>query len=84
MSDITVAKGDATGDFTLSPKWVVDFELRFKPVDAVQLAVGANNLLDEYPDRLTPTGNNIFLPYSGQSPFGFSGRFVYGRASIDF
>jgi len=84
VSDITVAKGDATGDFTLSPKWVVDFELRFKPVDAVQLAVGANNLLDEYPDRLTPTGNNIFLPYSGQSPFGFSGRFVYGRASIDF
>ncbi|MGQ7830569.1 TonB-dependent receptor plug domain-containing protein [Altererythrobacter sp. Z27] len=84
VSDITVAKGAATGDFTMTPKWVVDFELRFKPVDSVQLAVGANNLLDEYPDRLVPTGSNIFLPYSGQSPFGFSGRFVYGRASIDF
>ena len=91
VSDITVAKGDADGDITLSPKWVVDLELRFNPVDAVQLAVGANNLLDEYPDRL-PWGTlsnitsttNSFLPYSGQSPFGFSGRFVYGRISIDF
>ena len=84
VSDITIAKGDAAGDFTLTPKWVVDLEFRFKPVDAVQVALGANNLLDEYPDRLTPTGNNIFLPYSSQSPFGFSGRFVYGRVSIDF
>jgi iron complex outermembrane receptor protein len=28
--------------------------------------------------------NNSFLPYSSQSPFGFSGRFLYGRVSIDF
>ncbi|HSM39291.1 MAG TPA: TonB-dependent receptor, partial [Afifellaceae bacterium] len=83
-NSLAVAKGDATNDFTLSPKWIVDFEFRFKPVDAVQVALGANNLLDEYPDRLTPTGNNIFLPYSSFSPFGFSGRFVYGRVSIDF
>lgn len=84
QSDLSVAKGDATNDFTLSPKWVVDLEVRFKPVDALQLALGANNLLDEYPDQLPQTGNNIFLPYSSQSPFGFSGRFVYGRVSIDF
>ena len=91
VSDITVAKG-VPGDITLSPKWVVDLEVRFKPTEAVQLAVGANNLLDEYPDRL-PFGtvggfnfglNNSFLPYSSQSPFGFSGRFLYGRISIDF
>lgn len=84
VNDLAVAKGQGANDVTLSPKWVVDLEMRFKPVDAVQLAVGANNLLDEYPDRLPPVGNNIFLPYSSQSPFGFSGRFVYGRVSIDF
>ncbi|HEV2599396.1 TonB-dependent receptor [Sphingopyxis sp.] len=90
--DITVPKGAAPGDVTLTPKWVVDLELRFRPVEPVQLAIGANNLLDEYPDRL-PFGtvdgfnfglNNSFLPYSSQSPFGFSGRFVYGRLSVDF
>ena len=90
--DITVAQGTAPGDITLSPKWVVDLEVRLNPLDNVQVAVGANNLLDEYPDRL-PFGtvdgfnfglNNSFLPYSSQSPFGFSGRFLYGRVSIDF
>lgn len=92
VNDITIGKGDAPGDITLSPKWVVDLELRYKLFDKVGLAVGANNLLDEYPDRL-PVGtvdgfnyglNNSFLPYSAQSPFGFSGRFVYGRVSVDF
>lgn len=91
-NDITIASGAAPGDITLSPKWVVDLEFRLKAFDRVQLAVGANNLLDEYPDRL-PFGlvngfnfslNNSFLPYSSQSPFGFSGRFVYGRLSVDF
>lgn len=91
-SDITVPKGAAPGDITLSPKWVVDLEARFNPVESVQLAVGANNLLDEYPDRL-PFGvvdgfnfglNQSFLPYSSQSPFGFSGRFLYGRVSVEF
>ena len=91
-NDIRVAAGDAPGDFTLTPKWVVDLELRYNPVESIQIAVGANNLLDEYPDRL-PFGtvggvnfgvNNSFLPYSSQSPFGFSGRFFYGRVSVEF
>src|SRR3546814_5937230 len=34
--DIDVAKGAAPGDLTLSPKWVVDLEFRFRPVDAVR------------------------------------------------
>ena len=89
---IALAPGDVPGDIFLSPKWVTDLEFRFKPVESVSIAFGANNLLDVYPDRL-PFGtvdgvnygfNNSFLPYSSQSPFGFSGRFVYGRVSIDF
>ncbi len=90
--DIRVAAGDAPGDISLSPKWVVDLEVRYKLFERVEFAVGANNLLDEYPDRL-PFGivngvnygvNNSFLPYSSQSPFGFSGRFIYGRIAVDF
>ncbi|MGB3378711.1 MAG: TonB-dependent receptor [Allopontixanthobacter sediminis] len=90
--DITVAPGDAPGDIFLSPKWVTDLELRIKPSEALELAFGANNLFDVYPDRL-PFGtvdgvnfglNNSFLPYSSQSPFGFSGRFLYGRVAVNF
>lgn len=91
-TNLAVPKGEAPGDVTLTPKWVVDLEVRFNPADMVQVAVGANNLLDEYPDRL-PFGvvdgfnfglNQAFLPYSSQSPFGFSGRFLYGRVSVEF
>lgn len=91
-NNIALAPGDVPGDIFLSPKWVTDLELRIKPVGALQIAVGANNIFDTYPDRL-PFGtvdgvnygfNNAFLPYSSQSPFGFNGRFVYGRVSVDF
>jgi len=91
-NNIALAPGEVPGDIFLSPKWVTDLEFRFKPVESVSVAFGANNLLDTYPDRLpfgTVNGvsygfNNSFLPYSSQSPFGFSGRFLYGRVSIDF
>lgn len=91
-NNITLAPGAVPGDIFLSPKWITDLELRFKPVESVSIAFGANNLFDVYPDRL-PFGtvdgvnygfNNSFLPYSSQSPFGFSGRFLYGRVSVDF
>ena len=63
-----------------------------------ELAFGANNLFDEYP-TVNPTGqainpltgalgnlsvNNYFLPFSSFSPFGFNGRFLYGRLSYIF
>ena len=82
-------------DIMLGPKWITDLELRFRPVEAVELAIGANNLFDVYPDR-SPFGarpatvggvypiNQYYLPYSGFSPFGFNGRFLYARASIRF
>lgn len=91
-NNIATGPGIVPGDIFLSPKWVTDLEFRFKPVESVSIAFGANNLLDVYPDRL-PFGtvdgvnygfNNSFLPYSSQSPFGFSGRFVYGRVSVEF
>lgn len=28
--------------------------------------------------------NQYYLPYSGFSPFGFNGRFLYGRVSVEF
>jgi iron complex outermembrane recepter protein len=80
-------------DVTLSPKWITDLELRYNFLERFELAVGANNLFDVYPDRVPqgarPTGgfypaNAGYLPYSGFSPFGFNGRFLYARASVTF
>ncbi len=80
-------------DITLTPKWITDLELRYTLAEQFEFAIGANNLLDVYPDRspqgIRPTGgsypaNQQYLPYSGFSPFGFNGRFVYGRVSVKF
>ena len=82
-------------DIFLSAKWVTDLEVRLKGGNGVEFAIGANNLFDTYPDR-SPFGprpasvggvypaNQIYIPYSIFSPFGFNGRFVYGRASVNF
>ena len=85
-------------DIVLGAKWVVDLEARIRPVPRIEVAVGTNNLFDVYPDA-TPTGRGIdpltglgrnfsqtryVTPYSSFSPFGFNGRFVYGRISYSF
>lgn len=85
--------GTIAGDYTLTPKWVTDIEVRVHPFKEVTLALGADNVFDVYPDRL-PTGgatgapgftpNSYFIPYSQLSPFGFNGRFVYGRLAFNF
>jgi iron complex outermembrane receptor protein len=72
-------------DQTLTPKTVVDVEGRLSITDNILLSIGADNVFDEYPDALRPslnTTNNT--PYTSTSPFGYSGRFVYARATVDF
>ncbi len=82
-------------DIFLRAKWITDLELRFKPIERVTLAIGADNLFDVYPDRspfgLRPTtvggsypANQEYIPFSIFSPFGFNGRYLYARASLDF
>jgi iron complex outermembrane receptor protein len=39
-------------DIFLSPKWITDLEFRVSPVKSIEVALGANNLFDVYPDRL--------------------------------
>jgi iron complex outermembrane receptor protein len=82
-------------DIFLGAKWVTDLELRLKAGDGAEFAIGANNVFDIYPDR-SPFGprpasiggvypaNQEYIPFSIFSPFGFNGRFVYGRASFQF
>ena len=82
-------------DIFLGAKWITDLELRWKP-GRMELAVGANNMFDVYPDR-SPFGprpaelgggsfpvNQAFVPFSIFSPFGFNGRYLYGRVGINF
>jgi len=82
-------------DVELSPKWITDVELRYDVRENLHLAVGADNVFDVYPDRFPfgarPTAiggvypqNQQYNAYSIFSPFGFNGRFLYGRIGFDF
>ncbi|WP_222565719.1 TonB-dependent receptor plug domain-containing protein [Novilysobacter antarcticus] len=72
--------GDPANDQTYGGIWTVDASASFKPSQGWALTVGADNLLNEYPDRtIAPNANHNQFPYSSQSPSGFNGAFVYGR-----
>lgn len=83
--DVLVPQSTSATDYTLTPKTIIDLEARYTWQDRVTVSVGADNLLDEYPDAapigLNGTGNT---PFSTYSPFGYSGRFVYTKASVNF
>jgi iron complex outermembrane receptor protein len=72
-------------DQELGAQTLVDLEGRFGITDKIKVAVGAENVFDEYPQPfpvvLNSTGN---APYSNYAPYGRSGRFIYGRLSVDF
>jgi len=75
----------ASLDVELGAKTLVDLEGRFEVTERIKVALGAENVFDEYPDAF-PTSRNTTgnTPFSNYSPFGRSGRFVYGRVSIGF
>lgn len=72
-------------DFTLEAKTLVDIEGRVDITDNWRLAMGMDNLFDQYPQaypiNLNTTGNT---PFSNYSPYGRSGRLVYAKVSYNF
>ncbi|MBK8197643.1 MAG: TonB-dependent receptor [Acidobacteria bacterium] len=83
--EVLVPGTTSATDYNLSPKTIIDLEARYTWNDMVTLAVGADNILDEYPDA-APLGLNSTsnTPFSTYSPFGYSGRFVYTKATVNF
>lgn len=93
------APASGVQDIELSPKTITDFEARFLPFgEKLTLALGANNLFDIYPTN-TPRGTAVdplsgatvnlpatryATPFSSFSPFGFNGRYLYGRIGLKF
>lgn len=75
-------KSDGTFDNFYGAKVITDVSLEWQSPWAVRFAVGADNVGDVYPDKnIAGTDNAGIFPYSGISPFGFNGRFVYARLS---
>lgn len=76
----------AKDDQTYSSSWLADAEVSYKWSKYV-FAVGAENILDEFPDKNrlgTPQAFNGIFTYPSQSPYGMNGRFIYSRISYTF
>jgi iron complex outermembrane receptor protein len=85
---------DGSLDQTFRAKWITDVSAAYTLRQRYTLTVGADNVFDIYPDRNNNPGNPAtgnggnanfgIFPYSGISPFGFNGRFVYTKVTLTF
>ena len=76
--------GHVTAPWLYAPysgKALIDVEVGIPFGDGVELAIGAENLLNTYPD-INPYGADTVGNHYGQfSPFGFNGAYYYTRVS---
>ena len=72
-------------DRTFGAKWVTDLDVSVQVNQTINLAVGANNLFDVYPDPIGVVQANTGLGlYGNFAPFGLSGGFYYARVGVSF
>jgi iron complex outermembrane receptor protein len=83
--DVLVPNNSAALDYHVGSHTLVDLEGRWKTPLGPEVALGASNLFDEYPNK-TPTIVNTTGPigFPGFSPFGFNGRLLYLRLSYNW
>ena len=76
---VTTRPANPANDQTYGAKWLLDASAAYR-LDNWTFTLGADNLLNEYPDESTfPNSVNGQFPYSNLSPFGFNGAYVYAR-----
>ena len=82
-ADVLQPGSTAASDYSTGAKTTVDLEGRFQVTDRIGVAVGVDNVFDEYPDFVPATLNsNGVLGFPYYSPFGFNGRYGYARLSV--
>jgi iron complex outermembrane receptor protein len=77
-------KGRTDQTFGAEDVWDVEVGYKFGNLN---LAVGSQNVLDNFPDKNLRINNTLdrsffgIFPFPGSSPFGMNGRFLYARTS---
>jgi len=74
---------DGTLPINAGSEFTFDAEITREIMDGFKLSVGAENLLDNYPDK-NPWDFIVGAAYPVTSPFGFNGGQYYVRARYDF
>jgi iron complex outermembrane receptor protein len=80
----TESSNVAASDRIFGARWIADAEIGYQLTGALDLAVGANNLFDTYPQENGAIAFDGSGLYGGFAPFGLSGGFYYARAGLRF
>jgi iron complex outermembrane recepter protein len=72
---------DGTLPIFPSAEFTLDVEASYEVMDGLRFAIGAENLLDEYPDA-NPWADILGAKYPVTSPMGFAGGTYYARVSF--
>ena len=70
---------DSTLPIDAGAELTFDVELGYEVIDGLELAIGAQNVLDNYPEP-NPYSGIVGARYGERSPFGFNGGSYYLRA----
>jgi iron complex outermembrane receptor protein len=69
-------------DQIFGAEWVADLELAYR-MERLTVALGAQNVFDAFPDLLRSVNSSFGVQtFPSISPFGFNGRFLYGRITL--
>ncbi len=84
---VTEASSDPLRQQEFDGKVITDLSVGFKATDALTLTLGSNNIFDIYPEAADPAFGNRsdgrFDWSRSAQQFGFSGRFLFARLSIN-
>ncbi len=78
---------------TVKTALITDLDISYALLDSVKLTIGANNLLNRYPNRingllrehyLKNNSNGYVTQFPSFSPFGINGGYYYGKVVYSF
>lgn len=75
--------GDPSRLFRPGSELTLDVEMSYRPIDQIEFSIGAENILNNFPDE-NPFAGDLGSKYPEFSPMGFAGGFYYARARYFF
>jgi iron complex outermembrane receptor protein len=80
----SVAEHTVSADAVYGSKIVTDLTISYGVSEDINVSIGANNLLDVYPDenRAGGTSGDQFVYSRRTSQFGYSGRYLFARVNF--
>ncbi|MEE1886629.1 TonB-dependent receptor plug domain-containing protein [Pseudomonas carassii] len=75
---------DRSLDREYKARWITDLDVGYQLTRDLELAIGARNLFDVYPERQAPSNKTMVRGYGVYSPYGFTGGYYFGRLTYSF